>query len=333
MKNRDDKLKRDANGVVGADIMGTNAMPTYRQTCATGVLPFHVPRKTTVVWPSDKVWGTPKMHEEILRGHVPAAPFLRRTDKVMAIGSCFANNLSKYLKAAGVPVTTHNVPSTLQNVFSIQQFFEWIDTGWENGAYWNEPDGGQFVPSDTHAAYRADLADARLFIVTLGLSEVWKDSATDQVLWRGVPRHIYDHGRHKFELATVDATVASIRRIEETIRRISPKADVVFTLSPVPLSATFTGKSAVTANVVSKAILRVALDLAVRDAPGPWVHYWPSYEMVNEVSIHTPVCLYNDYSHRHVDDSYVKIVVDAFMRHYFLPAGHNSTDFPPDPNI
>ena len=65
------------------------------------------------------------------------------------------------------------------------------------------------------------------------------------------------------------------------IRQHAPEARLIFTLSPVPLLATFRPVSCISANTVSKAILRVAVDeLFVKEDPR--LHYWPSYEIVLE---------------------------------------------------
>ena len=47
---------------------------------------------------------------------------------------------------------------------------------------------------------------------------------------------------------------------EQMIRKNNKNASIIFTLSPVPLKATFRNMSCTVANSVSKAILRVALD-------------------------------------------------------------------------
>ena len=61
------------------------------------------------------------------------------------------------------------------------------------------------------------------------------------MLWRAVPSNVYDPSRHHFRVTTVDENVANLRRIVELIRSHVPQASIVFTLSPVPLAATFRG--------------------------------------------------------------------------------------------
>jgi hypothetical protein len=107
---------------------------------------------------------------------------------------------------------------------------------------------------------------------------------TGGVLWRAVPRDKYDPARHRFRVSSVEENRANIRVIYDLIRTYRPDAKVIFTLSPIPLVATFRPVSCITANSVSKGILRVALDDVLRDI-GQEGHafYWPSYEIVTDI--------------------------------------------------
>jgi hypothetical protein len=298
------------------DVLKIDAVPLHR----TEKVPFHIPENETIAYPRSKSWSSDKIYDDIVRGHVPSQKLLKKSDKIMALGSCFANNLTKYLQSNGGRTTTYNLPSNLQNVFSIHDFFQWISTGWENGAYWNEPTGGIFTPEETYTAYKEDMNQCKAFIITLGLSEIWKDKLTDQVLWRAVPKHVFDDDRHKFEISTVDDTIKTIQKIVNIIRDIQPEGTVIFTLSPVPLSATFTGKSCVTADSVSKAILRVALDSYMRNKTDENVYYWPSYEMIKDIPQHRNETSYGEDipDHRHVNDRCVKKVIEKFMSLYYM---------------
>ena len=122
----------------------------------------------------------------------------------------------------------------------------------------------------------------RVFVITLGLAEVWyqrrraeggaeaggkaragaeeeQEEQEEEVLWRAVPSDRFDPRRHGFRVSSVGENLRNLRAIVALIRAHVPAAVVVFTLSPVPLSATFRGVSCVTANAVSKSILRVAV--------------------------------------------------------------------------
>ena len=94
---------------------------------------------------------------------------------------------------------------------------------------------------------------------------------------------------------------------------------MVFTLSPVPLKATFTEKSCVVANSASKAIIRAALS-SVENKKVKNFNYWPSYEIVTEIGMHTAWTSFGsprEVYHRHVNQELVNIATQEFVRNYF----------------
>jgi hypothetical protein len=81
----------------------------------------------------------------------------------------------------------------------------------------------------------------------------------------------------------VEETRADIAEMHRLMRAHVPGAKILFTVSPVPLAATFRPVSCLTANHVSKAILRAALDEFLRSKPeelGKSLFYFPSMEIV-----------------------------------------------------
>jgi hypothetical protein len=84
----------------------------------------------------------------------------------------------------------------------------------------------------------------------------------------------------------------------------------VFTLSPIPLMATFRPVSCLTANSVSKAVLRIAIDDFMRDAPAG-AFYFPSYEIVGEMFADPRV-----EDNRHLKPEVIATVMDTFAHHY-----------------
>ena len=104
------------------------------------------------------------------------------------------------------------------------------------------------------------------------------------MFWRAVPKKKFDPERHKFRVSSVAENKENIRAMVDIIAKHRPDAKVIFTVSPIPLGATFRPVSSMTANSVSKAILRAALDEVLRDLDADAnVHYWPSFEIVNDV--------------------------------------------------
>lgn len=160
-------------------------------------------------------------------------------------------------------------------------------------------------PQHTAAARRA-FEEMDIFIITLGLNEVWSFAADGSVFsrspWRIAPSLI------RRNILTVEDNVNDLQQMAEILRRFNPKVKIICTVSPVPLHATFRADEhhIVTANTHSKAVLRVAAEEFVRRCPE--TYYFPSYEIVT-VSTENPWAP----DQRHVSREAVDKVMSAFV--------------------
>lgn len=271
------------------------------------------------------------LFRELGDGYRPSVPLLGVGDTVVTIGSCFASHIREVLTRVGFSSGSVWVPSGLNNTFAILDFVSWCIDGRQTASgyrYDLDDEGGiiEWQPDEERISYRPYFADAGALIFTIGLAEVWQDRATGEVFWRGVPEHVFDAERHQFRLSSVDENVSNLRQIVEVVRRANENAPIIFTLSPVPLSATFRPIACMTADCVSKSILRVALDQV--DSSGmPSVYYWPSFEMVRWTGGHLDQATYAEPSKpgnsmRHPADFVVDHVVDAFVEAFYTPQTH-----------
>ena len=95
---------------------------------------------------------------------------------------------------------------------------------------------------------------------------------------------------------------------------------VVLTLSPVPLLATHRTISCLTADCVSKSVLRVALDEVMSEQPAG-VYYWPSFEIVKWVGANLPWSAYGEEGKaRDVNRRLIVEIIDAFIESFYTPA-------------
>lgn len=277
-----------------------------------------LPMRTTMSQPS-------ALAEQVLAGWMPEAPFIGRETTVVAFGSCFAGYISRYLSSLGFDIATAKdkkayvsaMGDGIVNVFAIRQQFEWA---WENKVpavdLWHGYKAEEFGYDEAVRLRTRELFDAAdVFIITLGLSEVWYDEPTGEIFWRAVPYEKFNAKRHKFRVASSSETLAALRDTLDLIRRYRPDASVVFTISPIPLSATFRPVSCVTANVASKAILRAAIDELYRERSplDRRLYYYPAYEIVTQCFSHP---LGTDFRHPllHVMD----VCMKAFERYFCL---------------
>lgn len=291
-------------------------------------------------WHNEKLQRYPERREEfanfaelfrtfIAEGHAPRQPLLEQSDTIVTLGSCFAAELRHFLNQVGFSSDSVWVPSGLNNTYAILDFVSWAVTGQQTATgyrYDRDDKTGAIVewqPEFERQAYRGHFEKAGAFVFTLGLAEVWEDRQTGEVFWRGVPEHVFDQGRHAFRLSTVEQNLANLESLVRVLRQANPDAPIVFTLSPVPLKATFRPISCMTADCVSKSILRVALDLLMQqNLPG--VYYWPSFEMVKWVGCHVDWPSYgmDDGVVRHVSRHYVINIIDTFVRCFYSADSH-----------
>jgi hypothetical protein len=245
--------------------------------------------------PTDASLDTPNFVDEyVMKGWNPPEKFVTKATPIVAFGSCFATNISNYLHNRGYNVLTKRdnkayvtqMGDGMVNTFAILQQFEWA---WLNKHpsvdIWQGKKGEEYGYDETIRLETRELFDqAELFIITLGLSELWYDEPTGEVFWRAVPADAYDPARHKFRTASHAETLANLRSIYGLIQRFRPNAKVLFSVSPIPLTATFRAVSCLTADAVSKATLRSALDefLLTHQDEGK-LFYFPSYEAVTRI--------------------------------------------------
>lgn len=231
----------------------------------------------------------------VLKGWQPKEPVIRVDTQVTAFGSCFAANISNWLSKRNYNVLNKSPDAGrayvvacgegMVNSFVILQQFEWA---WEGKVFdqelWHGYDTESYgYDPEVQAQTKKMFDETDVFILTFGLSEIWYDEPTGNVFWRTIPKDAYDPSRHKFRVSTVEENKANMRKIYDLIRKHRPDAKIIFTLSPIPLQATFRDNSCMTSNAVSKGVLRVAIDELYRELRDEGVlHYWPSYELVSD---------------------------------------------------
>jgi hypothetical protein len=240
----------------------------------------------------------PIVAADILRGWAPAEKLISSNTKVLAFGSCFAEYFIAFLTQHGynrwqLPVEKHGVSEeslllslgqSFENVFVIVQQMRWAFGEFTpDSALWFAQDKSYFEATEERREnIRRSFREVDVLVITLGLSEVWYDNVAGEPMWRAITARLYDPERHIFRSSTVAETLAAFHELDRLAETFLPGKKIVFTLSPIPLLATFRDQSPVTANAVSKATLRAALDEFLSDARiqarGRY-YYFPSYEL------------------------------------------------------
>jgi hypothetical protein len=274
---------------------------------------------------------------------------IHREDKLFAIGSCFARGIEGALLARKMDVLSaapefasfqpaSSLTSALgytnkYNTYSIYNELSWaldpkasfpkdsiIDVG--DGLYYDPHTNPALELANLDETLRrrsivrqvnARTSQCRVVIITLGLVEVWRDTVADTFInTTPVPEALRHHpNRYEFHVTSFSENLANLEKIHALLTAFGhPQLQIIVTVSPVPLMATFSENDVVVANSYSKSLLRTAAQewASLHDN----IHYFPSYEIVQHSERSTTWM--EDL--RHVQGKIVNHIMDLFLRHY-----------------
>lgn len=150
-----------------------------------------------------------------------------------------------------------------------------------------------------------------LFIFTLGLTEMWvhKESGTVYPTAPGTLAGKFDEDVFEFKNPSFGLINKDMSDFVQVLRRIrgGKSFKMILTVSPVPLTATASGRHALTSTIYSKSTLRSIAGLWADKA---YVDYFPSFEIVTNPRMHSTAFADNL---RSVRDETVEVV----MKHFF----------------
>jgi hypothetical protein len=230
--------------------------------------------------------------------------------RVFTIGSCFARHIEDTLVQAGTNVLTYGYsvpksewpyrPNGILNEYnpaSIAQRIQWAVERQPAPASTICPCDDRVVDlllpvripvTDRRAVERraeidalwATLRTADLVIVTLGLIEIWVDRQTGVTLNGKPPAEVMKQHEGRFVWRRMDPVecVTVLSRAIVALLEQAPATHVLLTVSPVPLSATYSEQDAILATFYSKAVLRVCAEMLIEQLPQ--VDYFPVAEMI-----------------------------------------------------
>ncbi|MFO7707813.1 MAG: GSCFA domain-containing protein [Desulfobacterales bacterium] len=227
-------------------------------------------------------------------GNFPAPPgkgfAVTRATRIASLGSCFAREIKRRLIQRGfayIAEETHHPAAVhasaawerVYNTFCMRQIFEYTFGQWAPTVrWWRAPRSGKIqdpyrrvILYDSLSEAEADferhracsrraLASAELLIVTLGLTEVWRDREDGTVI--SLPAGPYvneggEMGRYEFRVSRTAENLANLERIHALMARHNPGCRILVTVSPVNLWATFRRDAdVVSASCNSKSTLR-----------------------------------------------------------------------------
>lgn len=148
------------------------------------------------------------------------------------------------------------------------------------------------------------LEQADIVILTLGLTECWRNRANGMFVCRGPANETCElFSQLEFYRSGFAENYANVVTTVDRILALDATKTIVLTVSPVALKLTWTGQDIVVANMASKSILRAVADAVCRDRPQ--LVYWPSFEYASRRDVFSA-------DGRHVREDAVADIVDSF---------------------
>ena len=220
----------------------------------------------------------------------PLTPRLHHSDKLLVMGSCFAEHIGSRLEQMkfrtvvnpyGVLYNPLSIAEALtrlveQRPFTEEELHEFPDGGWNTWLHhsrYSHPDKLEALTAINTAMETAwhQLADADMLIITLGTAWVYKLADTGMVVGNC---HKVPERRFTRQRIQVQEIVEALGTVVQRISDINPKLRVLFTVSPVRHL-----KDGLHGNQLSKSALLLATDMLCQMYPTQ-CHYFPAYEIV-----------------------------------------------------
>jgi hypothetical protein len=277
-----------------------------------------------------------------------ARPLIDKRAKVLALGSCFALRVKEWLLANGYAVLNEGDigpydicgrrefdPRIYYNTFCIRYEFERVvgqfaqadDDIWEpfqNSLRVYQDPYRRMLAGETRELLwqrirqvdehmRRHILAADCVIITLGLTEVFFQQHNGRAIC-AAPGYCGGGGIGcEFRATEYPENFANIERVIEILREVNHKAQVILTVSPVPLAATWSGIDHAIANTESKSTLRAVAGALARRHEN--VHYFHSYELV----VHADRSVVFKEDGRHVLPEYVAGIMRDFEAAFVKP--------------
>lgn len=209
-------------------------------------------------------------------------------DKLLFLGSCFAENMSSYFERFRFQVKTNPFgilfhPLAIKRLIDIalDENYNPNEFSFEHQELWSNFDAHSSLSNSSKQELIDNLYTSKLkaeralkttdvIFISLGTAWVYKHKAKNKVVanCHKLPQNHFD--KQRLNISTVKTTLGSII---EKITSINPSAKIIFTLSPVRHL-----KDGFVENQMSKSTLH----LAIQDSIGDFQHasYFPSYEIL-----------------------------------------------------
>jgi hypothetical protein len=268
---------------------------------------------------------------------------------IASMGSCFAREIRKVLLNRGYAYITEEIdhPASVHasaaweriyNTFSMRQIFEYtFDKFTPDLRWWTAPESGKIqdpyrriilydspdeaeTDFDRHKIHsRRALERAHVLILTLGLTEIWEDQVDGSVICLPSGPYVKEGGnmdRYAFRVSRYAENLENLERIHQLMKTNNADCQLLVTVSPVHLWATFREDlDVISSSCNSKSTLRAVADEFVSNHKN--TYYFPAYEMATIYSMIMKRSYFAEGKENfHVNQETVEFIMNHFFKFY-----------------
>lgn len=277
-----------------------------------------------------------------------------RNTPIASMGSCFAREIRKVLLKYEYNYILEETEKwaachasaaweRTYNTFSMRQIFDYTFNEFNpNIRWWVSPDTGKVqdpyrriilyesieeaekdFESHIEASKKA-ITRAEVFILTLGLTEIWENIHDNSVICLPSGPYVNEGGDmtdYRFRVSRYQENLENLESIYQTLKVNNPDCRLIITVSPVHLWATFRDDmDVISANCNSKATLRAVADQFVCNHDD--VFYFPSYEIATSFNQLMNISPFVEGKENfHINQGTVDLIMEHFFK-YFAPEGN-----------
>jgi hypothetical protein len=233
---------------------------------------------------------------------------------VVTFGSCFAQNLYNRLIARGMRASTLSVEETVNTTFANREILRFLHDGSVNRtaeAVFESEDKALGVREKLLSFLRA----ATHVVLTVGVAPAFFFKSGEYALLADAKEIVRRQDEVVWRMTTVQENRDNLVEAIALIRKVNPSVSICVTLSPVPMSTSFSPAGVVYEDLLSKSTLRLAIQELLHTGV-EHVHYWPSFEAVKWLGAHSEWAAFgaDDRNTKHASRWLVDVIVDAFCR-------------------
>jgi len=225
----------------------------------------------------------------------PSSVKITHADKILLIGSCFAENIGEKLlvnkfqtliNPNGILFNPSSIATALRSYLKPEtRNTETQKPHLNNNLHFSLEHHGSFssstkeeleskINSSTIKAHQ-QLKEAKFLIITFGSAFAYRNIATDKIV---ANCHKLPQQEFKKELLSVGDIVADYRLLFEELKNFNPQLNIILTVSPVKYL-----RDGLVENNLSKATLLLAVNqLLTLNSQLSTLNYFPSYELVTD---------------------------------------------------